>query len=203
MPVCTRCSGIYTGFIISLILIYAIDRRLKSRLPGKKTVMILVSFFGIMVIDALISLVKIFPPHIDNMLRFITGFCTGWFLPLLLLPLKNSIIFKTEAIFQKSYLSGKWQFICWISAGIVFLTVFFLTCAYRGAVLFYSALSIAGLVILIAELLIILFFAPVKRLRNSLSPGLKYTGFVALSVIAAFSFILASAFLKLLVYKYL
>jgi hypothetical protein len=154
-----------------------------------------------MVIDVFLSMLKIFPPDTDNAVRFITGFSVGWFLPLLLHPLKNSLMFKPNTISCDVYLSGRKNFIAWVFAGIIFSSAFLLTYANRYILLVFSAVAVTGLIAFLAELLAILLFASAKKLKDSISSRLRYASYSAVSVLAACSFILASGSLKHLAEK--
>ena len=110
MPVCSRCTGIYIGFIFTLLMILLADRRLKIVLPGKKIIAALIGFFALMVLDVFLSAIRVLPAGADNIIRFLTGYFTGMFLPLLLLPLKNSLVFKKQVITAGTYLSGRKRF---------------------------------------------------------------------------------------------
>lgn len=81
MPLCARNTGIYSGFLATLIYLLALGRRRASRLPPLPITLVLVGFVLVMAIDGFNSLfLDLGLPHPytpRNDLRVITGLGMG------------------------------------------------------------------------------------------------------------------------------
>lgn len=179
MPVCSRCTGIYLGIFISLITIILLERRIKGEFPSLKIVLITVGIFLIMGLDVVLSFLGIIESN--NIIRLITGFFTGWFMVSLLLPLANNVMFKRFV--RKSYLDKKIKFFIWIFCGIVMVAAFIFT--YQYALIFWSVVSILGMITFVVLILFILFFSLNRRLLGSIDSGKKYIISLIVGVISA------------------
>lgn len=200
MPVCSRCTGIYTGFIISLLAILIIERCFKAVLPPKKIIIISIILFCLMLSDVFLSsFLKVLPEN--NIIRFVTGYWNGWFLALILLPLKNSIVFKSSLIISESYLNRKKNFIIWVLAGIFFAGTFIFI--NKQFLIFYSVVSIIGLLFFISILFYILLFAASAKLGNSVSSAGRYIIFFIPVLFFSAALISLSSLLKELIYPFI
>ncbi|MCL4415951.1 MAG: DUF2085 domain-containing protein, partial [Actinobacteria bacterium] len=123
MPLCSRCTGIYIGFFFSVIVIMILERKVKTSIPSFKIIMALVIFAFFMGLDSILATLRIIEPN--NYSRLITGYLVGWFLAILILPLKNSVIWK--AGIEKQYLDNKPRFILWVVSGIAIILLFYFT----------------------------------------------------------------------------
>ena len=162
MPVCSRCTGIYIGFVFSLLAIILFDRKIKSEIPSIKIFILLIFTFLLMGADVALTTFKITEPN--KYVRFITGFLVGWVLTLVILPLKNSVMLKKTVV--KSYLDNKIKFILWLFLGVITINLFIFS--YKQLLIFWSILSILGLIIFILYIIFILFFAISKKFSNSI-----------------------------------
>jgi uncharacterized membrane protein len=198
MPVCSRCTGIYLGFIFSLLILLAFERKIKASLPGRKIIITLIMLFGFMVIDAALNFLRVITAN--NIVRFVTGYSVGWFLVLVLLPLKNSIIFCKKFLCQKTYLDKKPNFIIWLFASILIALSFILT--YKKTLMVWSIFSILGLLVFISFIVYILFFALIKRLSNSVCSPARYILFFIISVFISAGFIALSSVFKSFIHPY-
>ncbi|MBC8388049.1 MAG: DUF2085 domain-containing protein [Actinobacteria bacterium] len=168
MPVCSRCTGIYIGFVFSLLAIILFDRKIKSEIPSIKIFILLIFTFLPMGADVALTTFKII--EANNYVRFITGFLVGWILTLVILPLKNSVMLKKAVV--KSYLDNKIKFILWLFVGIIIISLFIFS--YKQLFLFWSILSILGLIVFILYIISILFFAISKKFSNSIFTLKRY-----------------------------
>ncbi len=75
LPVCARCEGIYVGFFISAIFLFAMFRKKESELPRAYIIVILGIFIFSTVADGGLSYLSIIDTN--NISRFITGFLAG------------------------------------------------------------------------------------------------------------------------------
>ncbi|HEX9092588.1 MAG TPA: DUF2085 domain-containing protein [Coriobacteriia bacterium] len=89
LPVCARDTGIYVGFVLSLLVMALLDRgRRRSELPHPGLLALGVLFVGIMGWDGVTSYAGL--RQTTNDLRLITGLLTGYALPLVVVPMLNS-----------------------------------------------------------------------------------------------------------------
>jgi uncharacterized membrane protein len=179
MPVCSRDTGIYLGIFISLITLILLERRIKGEFPSLKIVLTTVGIFLIMGLDVVLSFLGVIESN--NIIRLITGFFTGWFTVLLLLPLANNVMFKMFV--RKSYLDKKIKFFIWIFCGAVMAAAFIFT--YQYALIFWSVVSILGMISFVVLILFILFFSLNSRLLGSIDSGKKYIISLIVGIVSA------------------
>lgn len=100
LPLCARCTGIYTGVMTGFLLIQATGYGRASRLPSWRVGLVFLLFLGAFGIDGLNSYFHLFPnvegglytPH--NTLRLITGAFIGLTMIHLLYPLFNMTVWR-------------------------------------------------------------------------------------------------------------
>ena len=168
MPVCSRCTGIYLGFFISLLIIVLIDRKIKGEFPPLKIVFTGLAVFMIMGID--VGLTALGITDSSNIIRFATGFSTGWFIALMLLPLKNIVMFRVTA--PQHYLNSKKKFLAWLGIGAVMAAIFIFS--YRYVLMAWGVLTVSGMIMLAAYAAVILLFALIKKWMGSINSRIKY-----------------------------
>jgi uncharacterized membrane protein len=190
MPVCSRCTGIYLGIFISLITIILLERCIKGEFPSLKIVLTTVGIFLIMGLDVVLSSLGIIESN--NIIRLITGFFTGWFMVSLLLPLANNVMFRMFV--RKNYLDKKIKFFIWIFCGIVMVAAFIFT--YQYALIFWSVVSILGMITFVVLILFILFFSLNRRLLGSIDSGKKYIISLIVGVISAIALLILFSYLR-------
>ena len=91
LPLCARCTGMYLGAALSLIVLWLAGRSRYMALPRLPILIILLSFIAIMGIDGINSYSHFFPnaPHLyqpRNWLRLLTGMGTGLAMGSIILP---------------------------------------------------------------------------------------------------------------------
>lgn len=190
MPVCSRCTGIYLGIFISLITIILLERRIKGEFPSLKIVLIAVGVFLIMGLDVVLSFLGIIESN--NIIRLITGFFTGWFMVLLLLPLANNVMF--ERFVKKNYLDRKVKFLIWLLCGAVMAAAFIFT--YQYALIFWGVVSILGMITFVLLILLILFFSLNRRLLGSIDSGRKYIISLIVGIVSAMALLSLFSYLR-------
>ena len=183
MPMCSRCTGIYVGFLFSLVAILVIERRIKGEFPSVKTALITTGIILIMGLDVIVSTLKIYSSN--NYIRFITGFLVGWVLVPVMLPLKNVLMWKK--LIKKPYLNSKKYFFIWLACGIILIIAFILS--YRKVLIFWGINSILGMIILITFVILILFFAICRKLTNSINSWKYYLLSLTAGVAASAGFL--------------
>jgi uncharacterized membrane protein len=98
LPLCARNTGIYLGFIITLLTLYATGRGRAQRLPPWPIVLVLASGVAILIIDGFnsffldLGLPHLYSPH--NAVRLATGLVTGLALATLSLPVMNRLFWR-------------------------------------------------------------------------------------------------------------
>ena len=91
LPLCARCTGIYLGFLTTVVVCFLRGRRRPDNLPPRGIIVLLVVFLAVVGIDGLNSYASLFPrlPHLyepNNTLRLLTGTLEGIALAGLLWP---------------------------------------------------------------------------------------------------------------------
>lgn len=199
MPVCSRCTGIYIGFILSAAVLLLIERRIKNRLPGRIIVVTAAVLFAVMAAESALSFLKIIPSF--NLARFLTGYSVGWFLSIILIPLLNSVVFAPGLCAQEQYLKKAGYSIVWIFSGAITGLIFLVT--YKQIILFWSIAAIAGLILFVAVLILILIFAAAVKLRSTVQNPYKFLAFFLLAIAISIALISLSSYLKRIVNPYL
>jgi uncharacterized membrane protein len=109
MPLCARCTGIYLGVLLGVLLASARGRLRAVGLPPWPVLLVLAGFASIMAVDGLNSYIQLFPntPELyapRNTLRLFTGLGFGLALIHVLLPLFNRTVWATPT--QNRILGG-------------------------------------------------------------------------------------------------
>jgi uncharacterized membrane protein len=94
VPVCIRDTGIYVGFIISLLLIQYLQRRPAS-LPSVWTGLLLGFFVLVMAIDGVTSYAAL--RETTNAVRLVTGLLAGYAMGALSAPLINDQLWRSSS----------------------------------------------------------------------------------------------------------
>ncbi len=183
MPMCSRCTGIYIGFLFSLAAVLIIERRTKGEFPSVKTALVTIGIILIMGLDVVVSTLKIYSSN--NYIRCITGFLVGWFLAPVMLSLKNILMW--EKLIKKPYLNSKKYFFIWLVCGITVIVAFMFS--YGKILIFWGFSSILGTITMIAFVALILFFAVCRKLANSINSWKYYFLSLAAGVAAGTGFL--------------
>lgn len=85
--VCSRCEGIYIGFLISTIILFIMFRKKQSELPPLYIIIIISIFILSTIIDGIIS--HFYLLETNNYARFITGYLAGGASSILIYPIFN------------------------------------------------------------------------------------------------------------------
>jgi uncharacterized membrane protein len=163
LPLCARNTGIYLGFMVTLITLYAIGRGRAQRLPPWSIVVVLVLGIVVMAVDGFnsffldLGLAHLYQPH--NLLRLATGLATGLALASLGLPLLNRL-FWCEYCEQRSISS--WAALLVLMPGLVLS--FFAVASQNGLVLYPLALlSTAGVLMVLSSVNLVVVVAVSRR----------------------------------------
>jgi uncharacterized membrane protein len=113
LPVCARDTGIYVGFVISLIVIAALDRgRRRSGMTPWWVLALGGVFVAVMAWDGVTSYAGW--RTTTNEIRLITGLLTGFALPLVVAPLIDSQLWRR--ISPEPVLGRTWEVAVWVAA---------------------------------------------------------------------------------------
>jgi uncharacterized membrane protein len=163
LPLCARNTGIYLGFIVTLLTLYAIGRGRAQRLPPWPIVVVLVLGLVLMAVDGFnsffldLGLAHLYQPH--NLLRLATGLATGLALASLGLPLLNRL-FWCQYCEQRSISS--WAELPVLMPGLVLS--FFAVASQNGLVLYPLALlSTAGVLMVLSSVNLVVAVAVSRR----------------------------------------
>lgn len=144
MPLCARCTGIYAGLIFTALLLLALGRFRRTKLPPILAVALGMGFFAAMAVDAFSALLGW--RETNNAVRLATGTLTGIALPTLGLPLANSIVREQGGVEARILSSGEFT--------IIFVTSLALTLfAQVNSLYIFQAFSIISIIGLIVFLL--------------------------------------------------
>lgn len=100
LPLCSRNTGIYTGFSCTMLVLWATGRIRAAQLPGKWAALVLGLCVLLLAVDGFNSLFldlglpHLYQPH--NLLRLATGLGTGTSMAAFIIPVANTLIWKHE-----------------------------------------------------------------------------------------------------------
>ncbi|WIG61577.1 MAG: hypothetical protein OJF49_004325 [Ktedonobacterales bacterium] len=148
LPLCSRNTGIYTGFAATFLTLWFTGRLRASRFPGRWVIVVLavaVLFmaedgFNSMFLD--LGLPHFYQPH--NLLRLASGLGTGVAMCAFIVPVANTLIWRNED--ERSVFSSLRQLA--VMAPVLLLIFLMLAVWSQAAVLLYpiALFSTAGLV---------------------------------------------------------
>lgn len=133
LPVCARCSGIYTGFFITAVILFILFRKKQDDLPPLYVLIILGVFFLSTVFDGLFSYLGLYETRND--VRFITGFLCGTAISVAIYPVFVFQYYKEtgrEKIFRKPV-----TFVLFLIALAVFMAITLMEFGFLGHFYYY------------------------------------------------------------------
>ncbi len=138
-PVCSRCAGIYIGFMAAAVILFIMFRRKQNDLPPLYVLIILSIFFLSTIIDGLASYSGLYATN--NIIRFSTGFLCGVAIMVVLYPIFNFQYYREsikERIFKRPA-----SFIVFITILIVFIVLTLFRFDFLGNFYYYlSGISV-------------------------------------------------------------
>ena len=163
LPLCARNTGIYLGFIITLITFYATGRGRAQRLPSWPIMVVLVLGIAVLVVDGFnsffldLGLNHLYQPH--NLLRLATGLATGLALASLGLPFLNRLLWRE---YREERSISSWGWLILLLPGVILS--FFAVASQNGLVLYPIALlSTTGILTVLSSVNLIVIVAASKR----------------------------------------
>lgn len=120
MPLCSRCTGIYAGFLVGLIYQIILGKK-KSGFPPLSIFLFSIFFILLMAFQVIAS------PHIywlgNNQIRFIAGLLCGGSISIFFFPVFNYFFFKES--FDKPVVKNWKEYLLLLAVlGIIFLIHF-------------------------------------------------------------------------------
>ncbi len=146
LPLCARCTGMYLGFACTFLALWARGRLRSAQLPGKWAAALLALAVVFLAEDGFNSLFNdLGLPHLYqplNWLRLVTGLGTGVAMAAFILPVANTLIWRSED--ERSSFASPRQLVLMLP---ILLLAFLAVNSQAGALLYPIALlSSAGLV---------------------------------------------------------
>jgi len=163
LPLCARNTGIYLGFIVTLITLYSTGRGRAQRIPPWPMVTLLACGFVALAIDGLnsfaldLGLPHLYQPH--NLLRLATGLLTGLALAALALPILNQLFWRT---YNEERSIPSWRTLLLYIPSLILC--FFAVASQNGFALYPLALlSTAGILTALSSVNLIFIVVMSKR----------------------------------------
>jgi uncharacterized membrane protein len=163
LPLCARNTGIYLGFIITLLTLYASGRGRAQRLPPWPITLVLLGGVAAMAVDGFnsflldLGLAHLYQP--DNLLRLASGLATGLALAVLALPPVNYLLWRSASQ-ERSVAS--WTAFLLLIPGLI---LGFLAVASQSGLALYpiALLTSLGLLLVISSFNLIVVLTISKR----------------------------------------
>lgn len=165
MPLCSRCTGIYLGFFITIVFYFFTKfiRHKKPVIPPSLPLSIISLVFMLSMIFNAIS--PIFGVPTNNLARFITGILFGFSIPLFLIPAFN---FSSKAKYDDEKIINTRNYIILLS--IICGMIIPVITQNNLILLIFSYISIFGLILfilLVNASLVMIVLDKVKRIKYS------------------------------------
>ena len=189
-PLCSRCAGIYMGFMVAAIILFIMFRERQSELPPLYVIIILAIFFLSTLIDGLASYMGLYTTN--NIIRFSSGVFSGSAIMAVLYPVFNFQYYskpKMKRIFKKP-----WTFVLFILILAAFIVLSLFQFRFLGSFYYYfsgvSVIFTFFFVSLVMILLIPFFSQKACRLftRFLFLPSLLAVLLAALELFIAYEF---------------
>jgi uncharacterized membrane protein len=133
MPVCARCSGIYLGFLFSIIFLFIVFRKKESELPPVYVIVAAVFFILSTVADGVFSYLGFY--NSNNIVRLITGYLFGAGLSIIIYPVFVYQYFKNSQ--KKRIFHNYRHFIYFMVFSIIIIIIQILSPAWSGTFFYY------------------------------------------------------------------
>ncbi|MCL5073683.1 MAG: DUF2085 domain-containing protein [Actinobacteria bacterium] len=121
MPICSRCSGIYIGFLVSIIFLFLVFRKRESDLPPAYVIICAAVFILSMIIDGILSYFGVYSTN--NTIRLITGYLFGAGTAIIIYPI---FIYQYYCLSQKKKIFYNLKyFIYFLIVSFLFIIILF------------------------------------------------------------------------------
>ncbi len=201
LPLCARNTGIYLGFLATLVTLYATGRGRAQQLPPWPIFILLVCGIAFLAIDGFNSfLLDLGQPHLyqpQNLLRLASGLMTGLAMGALILPILNRLLW---CAYDEQRTVPNWQTLLLLFLPILIIC-FFAVASQSSLVLYPVALlSTLGLVTALGSVNLIIVTA-ISRREQSFVTYREFLPFFSIATICAIVELLALAQGKFLLLK--
>lgn len=168
MPLCARCTGIYLGVLLSVLILTARQRLQSYRFPPVPIILVLIGFVALLGVDGVNSYLTFFPGYQpiyppSNPLRLVTGLLTGIAVAHLIVPFFNSTLWAQPQPTRSLDGLRDLLAVCGVAGGVALLVL-----SGRPLILWtlgiLSSLSVVGLLSAIGAAL---FVSVVRRERQA------------------------------------
>jgi uncharacterized membrane protein len=195
LPLCARNTGIYLGFMVTILTLYATGRGRVQRLPPWPIVVVLIGCIFAMVVDGFNSFLldlgqsHLYQPH--NLLRLATGLLTGFAIATLTLPAVNRLFWRE---YNEERSISSWPALLLLLPGLV---LSFLAVASQSIFILYpvAILSTAGLLTVVSSVNLLITLAIGKK-DQAFERYRELVPFFSLALILALGELLVLAQLK-------
>ena len=167
MPVCSRCMGIYIGFMLSVITMLILYRKKESGFPPLYIIISGIIFIISAGIDGLFSYIRIY--ETNNILRMITGYLSGMGLSFICYPVFAFQYYRNPS--DKKILSSVWHFIIFIITAGVFILTGILKPAVLGNFYYFLNISAVVFTFIFSNVLLVLFIPYFSRKSEKFFSG--------------------------------
>lgn len=196
LPLCARNTGIYLGFIVTLITLYSIGRGRAQQIPPWPIVIVLASGIAALAVDGLnsfaldLGLPHLYQPH--NLLRLATGLVTGLGLASLALPILNQLFWR---VYNEQRSIPSWHILLFFIPALILC---FFAVASQNVLFLYplALLSTAGFLTALGSVNMI-FIIVISRRSETFERFQQIVPFFGLALLFAIGEMLALAQLKL------
>ncbi len=142
LPLCARNTGIYSGFLVTVLYLLALGRARAAKLPPLSVVVALITFVLVMAVDGVNStLVDLFLPHLytpRNELRTLTGGGMGVAMAVLIFLMLNMSLRRNPDTEQR-IMRG------WIElGGVLLLNLLVLAAMYGNVALMFWPIAVVS-----------------------------------------------------------
>ncbi len=135
LPLCARCTGIYSGFMLGYMY-QIVTLRNTKKFPSKRMILLLLAGIGVTAIDGLGEKVQLW--NLSNEIRLFLGLICGSSISALLFPLFNFYFIRQSSL--AAGMAARHYIVFLLLAGLFFILQNFAISYYV-----YKILSIAGL----------------------------------------------------------
>jgi uncharacterized membrane protein len=142
LPLCARNTGIYSGFLVTVLFLLALGRARAAKMPPWPITITLLAFVGIMAVDGFNSmLVDLFLPHLytpHNELRTLTGSGMGVAIAVLMFLMLNISLRQNADTGQR--IVGSWREL----GGALLINLLVLAAMYGNVTLMFWPIAITA-----------------------------------------------------------
>lgn len=170
LPMCARCSGIYTGVMTGLLTTAALGRLRATRLPSIWVGLVLLAFVAFLGVDGINSYFHLFPDFDDglyqpsNTLRVATGMFTGLTMIQGLLPIFNDSVWNPHAAYRGRAIGNVKELGIYIAVIIGVLALVLLNSPFINLIIGF--MSTIGVLLVLSMVMSVMFMTLTRTDRS-------------------------------------